>query len=388
MNQVAKYCMWVVVSCLFFQVPVHSEVVRWSGFGSITGGFIDESHTFRNSDYTEDFEFKTDSKLALQADIDLEERLSATVQLLAKGDNDFEPKFEWAYITYDVVPDFSLRAGRLRAPFYSYSDYLDVGYAQPFSSPPKTMYSISFSSYDGLSLLHNTYIRDWDILTNLFYGSVTETLFGRTTPTDGKLEHMYGINTQASLDWFSVYIAFTNADVVIPIAVIEGNADDLVTAGASAEAASKLRIDGDEGTFLAGGFTIDYENWIVGAEASKLEVKNALFPENSSWYLLLGYRFGDFQPYIMYEETETDRNTSTASVFPDALQPTVQGAFDSQEFEYYATSIGLRYDFHPSAALKVQYTRFDDIVDLTSDFGTFDIKEDLHQLTVGVDFIF
>jgi len=279
--------MWVVVSCLFFQVPVHSEVVRWSGFGSITGGFIDESHTFRNSDYTEDFEFKTDSKLALQADIDLEERLSATVQLLAKGDNDFEPKFEWAYITYDVVPDFSLRAGRLRAPFYSYSDYLDVGYAQPFSSPPKTMYSISFSSYDGLSLLHNTYIRDWDILTNLFYGSVTETLFGRTTPTDGKLEHMYGINTQASLDWFSVYIAFTNADVVIPIAVIEGNADDLVTAGASAEAASKLRIDGDEGTFLAGGFTIDYENWIVGAEASKLEVKNALFPENSSWYLLL-----------------------------------------------------------------------------------------------------
>jgi len=103
---------------------------------------------------------------------------------------------------------------------------------------------------------------------------------------------------------------------------------------------------------------------------------------------VLGYRFGDFQPYIMYEETETDRNTSTASVFPDALQPTVQGAFDSQEFEYYATSIGLRYDFHPSAALKVQYTRFDDIVDLTSDFGTFDIKEDLHQLTVGVDFIF
>jgi len=388
MNRIVKYWLGVVVCCLFFQASAYGEGIRWSGFGSITGGFIDEYHTFRNSDYTEDFEFKTDSKLALQADIDLEEGLSATVQILGKGVDDFKPKLEWSYLSYNVASEFTLRAGRVRVPFYMYSDYLDVGYAQPFSIPPKAIYNVTFSTFDGLSLLYSTYLNDWDILANIIFGSVNDTFFTTTTPTDGKVDHIYGINTQVSLDWLSIYIAYFSGDVEIPHPLIEANADGLVAAGASAEAASKLRIDGDKGTFLGGGFTVDYENWIINTEFVRGDIENSFALETEQWYLLLGYRAGDFQPYIMYEELESIKNTSTASAFPGFLQASIQAGFDAQMFEYNATSLGLRYDFHSSAALKVQYTRFDDIVDLTSKFGTFDVKEDLHQLTVGVDFIF
>jgi hypothetical protein len=90
----------------------------------------------------------------------------------------------------------------------------------------------------------------------------------------------------------------------------------------------------------------------------------------------------------MYEAFETESDTSTAKQFPSQLQSTVQAAYNSQQFEFTGMSAGIRYDFHPSAALKLEYNHYYDIIDLTSGLGTPSNPESLDVLSVSVDVVF
>lgn len=367
---------------------IQYEGLSINGFATVAAGITDNDNTFRSSDYTNDLSFKPESKFAIQVTADMSDGLSATAQVMARGSNNFNAEFEWAYISYALGDDSTVRAGRLRIPFYKYSDYLDVGYAQPFSRPPKAMYNLAFSTIDGLSLLHNFALSSYDFSINATLGSVSDTFFTTTEPTDGNLESVVGINLQMTKDWFSSYVAYYHTKVDIPRKAIEDAADGLQNAGASVAAASKLRIDGDVGTFLGFGFGIDYEDIIFNAEYSTVSIENTLTLENHQWYAMAGYRLGKVTPYLMYETTENDRNTSTASAFPAPMQPIVQGAFDSQQFEFAGISAGVRYDFHSSAALKFEYNHYYDIVDISSGYGIPSDTEKLDIFTVSVDVVF
>ena len=51
---------------------------------------------------------KNESVFALQLTADLQEKLSATAQIVARGENDFDADFEWAYITYEFSDELQL----------------------------------------------------------------------------------------------------------------------------------------------------------------------------------------------------------------------------------------------------------------------------------------
>ncbi|MCP5205787.1 MAG: porin [Hahellaceae bacterium] len=366
------------------------EGLSINGFASIVGGMGSDENMFRSTSYTDNFEFKPESKFALQVTADLGSGLSATTQIMAKGANNFNAEFEWAYLSYDFTDETTLRAGRLRVPFYKYSDYLDVGYAQPFVRPPLAMYNLDFSTFDGLSLLHNFSLASFDFNANITAGNVSDEFFTTTEPTEGKLESVYGINLQVSRDWFSAYAAYYSTKVYIPRASLEQAADNLEGFGAPPSATSLLRIDGDTGTFLGFGMGIDYADIIVNAEYSTVEIEDTLTLKNAQWYVMAGYRINSISitPYVMYETTENDPNTSTAKAFPAPLQPTVQGAFDAQQFEFKGLSAGVRYDFHSNAALKLEYNHYYDIVDLTAGVGTPADPDDQSVISVAVDVVF
>ncbi len=364
------------------------EGITINGFASVTGGITSDEQTFRATRYTDNFEFKPESKFALQVIADLGEGLSATAQVMAKGQNDFNAEFEWAYLSYELTDSTIVRAGRLRIPFYKYSDYLDVGYAQTFIRPSLAMYSIPFSTYDGLSLLQSFSLGSFDFSANFTAGNVNDEFFTTTEPTVSKLESVYGINLQVSREWFSAYAAYFTSKADIPRASINNFADQLESNGAPTSATSLLRIDGDNGTFVGLGFGIDYNNIIINGEYSIVDVDEALFLKDTQWYVMAGYRIGKFTPYAMYEAFETESDTSTAKRFPAQLQSTVQAAYNSQQFEFTGMSAGIRYDFHPSAALKLEYNHYDDIIDLTSGLGTPSNPESLDVLSVSVDVVF
>ncbi|MFL0798100.1 MAG: porin [Cellvibrionaceae bacterium] len=369
--------------------------VRFNGFASIVAGMNVEDKKFRNSPYDEDLSFKPESKFALQATADLGNGLSAIAQVIARGEENFDAEFEWAYLKYEFSEHHSLRAGRLRLPFYKYSDYLDVGYAYPWLRTPKAMYRLLFSTYDGISLISQFTLGEIDVTSNFLFGSTTDTFFSTTAPVDGTLKNWRAVNVQLSKDWWNAYIAYFGTEVDIPHAATEAAAGNLEASAIAIDASyvgvgNNIKLDEDYGDFFGLGFTLEPGNWFVGAEWSTISIEDTLYLDSSQWYLSVGHRFDSLMPYITYQQTDTDRNTSTAQLFPAPVQATVQTIYDGLQFEYKAVTLGLRYDFHPRATLKIEYNMFHDIIDLNqaTRLGTATSPEDLDMLAVGVDLLF
>jgi predicted porin len=256
------------------------------------------------------------------------------------------------------------------------------------------MYSLTFSTYEGLSLLSNFTLADWDLSSNIIYGNVEDTFFADTSPTLGKLKDIYGINIQVSKDWFSAYIAYVGTEVFIPSASIEAVAQivEVVSPGDG----SKISLDSDYGDFIGLGFTIDSDNWLFNTEWSTISIEDSLTLDSEQWYASLAYRFDTIMPYVTYQTTESKRKIASISntPLPSHIHPAqpplnnfLQSVLDGQMFEYNAYTIGVKYDFHPSAALKLEYNRYEDIVDVGS-LGSVKKPESSGDFSIAVDLVF
>ena len=115
-----------------------AEIVL-NGFASIVGG-VTTSKDESLSGYDDSISFNQDSFFALQASSDLTEGLSVTAQIMARGENEWDPEFEWAYVAYEATDNLRILAGRQRVPFYMFSDFLDVSYAYPWITPTEAVY--------------------------------------------------------------------------------------------------------------------------------------------------------------------------------------------------------------------------------------------------------
>ena len=126
----------------------HAEV-NFNGFANIVAGQASSGDS--QWGYDDDIDFKQDSLFALQASSDLGEGLSVTAQIIARGQDDWDAEFEWAYLAYNFNDDTRILAGRQRAPLYLFSDYLDVSYAYPWITPLKAFTILSYRHLTALA---------------------------------------------------------------------------------------------------------------------------------------------------------------------------------------------------------------------------------------------
>ena len=77
--------------------------IEFNGFASIVGGIVstdalkDDGTPGDYNGYEDgSFDFSQGSLFALQASSDLGNGLSVTTQILARGEDDWQPSFEWA----------------------------------------------------------------------------------------------------------------------------------------------------------------------------------------------------------------------------------------------------------------------------------------------------
>ena len=114
--------------------PAYADLTI-NGFASIKAGMtLDSDDTLYG--YDDSLDFKNESLFAVQLMSDLGDKLSVTAQLMGRGADDFDVDFEWAFISYQLTDEVRINAGRLRTPFYKYSDYRDVGYAYDWLRVP------------------------------------------------------------------------------------------------------------------------------------------------------------------------------------------------------------------------------------------------------------
>lgn len=366
----AKKAFTCAIACSALLSASALAEINFNGFATLAGGMTtDDEDTLHN--YDGDFSFSPDSLFGLQANADLGDGLSVVGQLIARGEDDWNLELEWGYVGYELTDTVKLLAGRQRAPFFVYSDFLDVGYAYHWVAPPESVYSLPFSSIDGVSVLYTDYFGDWESIIQLSYGSNNQdaTISGQEVSTEA--DSFFTAALTMNYDWLSLRAGYARADITFDIADFDNLAGAWANAG-FADRAADIVVEDDTGTFLGFGATVDYEKVLLIAEYTVVEPgDNLLAEEQKSWYLSAGYRLDD---EIMVHATigadEDEPNTLAIDGLPvpafppvDAfgtLYHTTAGAAEGFRTDSTFWQVGVRYDFHPAAVFKLEYKQEDD----------------------------
>lgn len=88
-----------------------------------------------------------------QGDFKFTPEFSATVQAVARG-ADNSVGIDWAYLSYNLLPNLKLQVGHKRLPRYYYSDFMYIGYAYPWVRPAPDLYGWQTYAYEGANLLY------------------------------------------------------------------------------------------------------------------------------------------------------------------------------------------------------------------------------------------
>lgn len=353
-----------------------------NGFASIKGGM-----TLSSDDelfgYNDDFSFKNESLAALQVKSDLGDKLSVTAQLLGRGAQDWDVKFEWAFLSYDLTDTLRLNAGRLRTPFYKYSDFRDVGYAYDWSRVPQSVYGLGFDNLEGVSLYHNTTLGNFDSSLQLIAGSYDGEAAIAGTAADAQIEGVTGIAWELGQDGYSFRLAYLVGKTTFYVDPLDNSTTGLyaqLRAFGLSGLAGELDIADESSAFAGVGFNIDKNDWVIVSEITKATVDNSFISDQESYYISIGHRFDSITPYLSFEKEDNKAKTELYAAIPNAspVFAPVAALVNSLEQERDSINLGVRYDFHSSAAFKAQYTNADN--------KTADRKDSV--LVVGVDLVF
>ena len=373
---------------LFFSTPSFAEL-KFSGYGSIiagkTLGTVDDplnpgqtrdeiltADFYDVGQYTNDITFNAESIFALQAVADLGPQLKATVQLVAKGVDKFSPEFDWYYLTYQATENVTLMAGRRNIPMYYFSEFVEVGYAYPWMRPPSNLYWWQVTQFNGV---HAMYDFDWGDSSNtitVFYGNeysddnvemlYYDKLYGGTAQTVNEYwTDIVGMNWNSSGDLldnisYDVRFVYFQNDRDRETIQQDGSIDDYTPFSQ---------------TFIGFGGSVDISAFTMLFDFNFVEYDDARGTEFPTYMLSVVYNHDNFHPYITYSKADQKRTKS--------VPPT-----EDLE-EHYISSIGLRYDFLPKAAFKVQFDNFVDQGDVATGWN---YHGDSRTITLGVDFIF
>lgn len=320
----------------------NNDRVRFNGFFST--GVARASNDAGFTGITEKTNVSDLSLLALQGTFDVTDKSQAVLQLVGRGADDWEPEIEWAYLSHRPTNNLQLRAGKMRIPFFMYSDSLEVGYAQPWARSPQSVYGpIAITSYVGADATYNFNFDNSSLTANVFTGFTDED----GNSGDVQLRNIGGLNlTWTDYVWTVRGVAAT-AETSIDATRLGRLAESY---GAPPLPAGTTELaSGDRGNFYGIGASYDDGQWQIISEITRVEV-DGQFPDTDSAYLSVGHRFGSWTPYLAVGWVESkDEHERTGSFLPGVPE----SILNYQREEY---SLGTRWDITPGVAIKADVT--------------------------------
>jgi len=324
----------------------------FSGFGTVSALWQDNSDLFFNHpakprDRADRPDFGTDSLLGLQLTRSLGDRTDLTIQVLSSDayKRHYTPQVSWAFIRHNPTPGLTLRAGRLRAPFFMYSDSLNINYTHPWVRPPVEVYGLNpFSDLDGVDLLYKRRVGAIDVEVQPFLGQ------GKHKFPSGRadLSDIYGLtfnltneNLAAQMGYARGRLAIRYGDPLFQLAsqILGDDASRLSGSGANASFAS-FGLRWDDGTLQ-----------LIG-EIARRYASRYVSPANG-WHLTSAYRIGEFTPFV----TLARQRQSSSVIAKSPTLPLLNEYLASRNNSQRSITVGVRWDLQPNTALKAQATR-------------------------------
>ena len=367
-----------VAPCAFAQ-----DAVRISGFGTgaLTWTNTDKAEFARpNQASGADKNVTTgvDSNFGVQADYAVNSWLSVTGQGLVRKDaqDDFGAELAWAFAKAKVSDDVSIRVGRMGLPAFMISDYRNVGYANTMLRPPAEVYSqMLFNTVDGADVIWQHSYADTTYTAQFAVGKSKVDIAGGPS-LEGR--RVTALNLVAEHGPLTVRFGRVDGRLTLnnsaSLATLL-NTLNTVAAGYKFPQAAQLAKDIDvrdkKASFTSLGATLDWNDIVVQSEYAKRKT-DSYINDTTSWYVMGGYRIGKFLPYYSHAKLSIDGSVHNGmpaacpAGYPAACTPTLatlNGIVSNLSYtgvgqaEQQTDSIGLRWDFRSSVALKVQFDR-------------------------------
>jgi len=399
-----------------FAVDMHID-----GFASIyVGQALDKqelsaAHTAPYG-YDAKADFQENSKYGIQFRSTVNNKVSATAQFIGKGNDNFQANISWAYVQYKFDEHFTLKAGRQRLPFFLYSDFLDVGYAYNWVTPPYAVYNFhGFDNIDGLNLEYFVNWGSWTSRMNFLAGrSKTDVSYGsQIVQFDDDESGSFTWNL--SYDWFTMQTIYSHSRVSVDSFSALAEGINGVTTQFGAPLTDKqldlLSLDYDPAEFAGIGVAGDWDKVFAAAEYTRTKIDNSPANEvTNAWYVMGGMRLTDVLSFnLTASRTENKNNKDTIALLNNTIEPMLNiayGATANGSFANYSLgqliaaidptyrtgsktdgySLTIRYDFDPSAAFKIEYDYYDSEYDLGR--GGAPVKLHPSYVRMGVDMVF
>jgi hypothetical protein len=126
--------------------PCQAVDLSWSGFGTL--GYTVSDQPFAYQRFVDDRgTWRRDTLLGTQLDAAITPTLSATVQgrlaVSLEDDHHYDAKLMWAFLSWRPSNDWTVRAGKVRAPMFMASENTEVGVTFDLAHQPGEIYTTS-----------------------------------------------------------------------------------------------------------------------------------------------------------------------------------------------------------------------------------------------------
>lgn len=358
----------LAAACMVLTPCVLAADVNISGFLSVGGGMVDDESSVSYDGYDdEDLTFDR-NLLGLQFTGQVNERITATVQLLARSEKNYQVDAEWAYLSWQASDNGKVRVGRLRTPLYMYSDYLDVGYSYPWISAPNEVYYLPFNNVEGVDYYVTAPLGSFDTSFQAYFGSLdSDFSFEDGTQGNASLRNQMGVAATIGKDWWNLRAAYHQVDLTVDIfsAELDGFVSQLTINPDFDYLVPRITIDDDKASFAQIGLNIDTGLFVAAAEHVEFEVDQSLLAKNIRDYLMVGLRLGDFLFHVTSSKADDETAALSAGIPASTATAQLIGTLDAiaaaRDVDREVLGFGTRWDITSGTALKLQLDDVDDV---------------------------
>ncbi|NRA41169.1 MAG: hypothetical protein HRU21_02545 [Pseudomonadales bacterium] len=380
------------------ELDLANSRVSIDGFASIavaepiTKNLERSINDFRQLDNNTDWQ--SYNVLGLRLGYELGDRLNFTAQMVARGDENYQPDFDWMYLEYALTQHIFISAGRIRTPLFMYSEYLDVGYAYQWIQAPAEIYNTNdypFQSIESVRLRYNRLFGDWENEFTFWYGSTEDQLTTNGIDTELKLNNAWGLSFSSIYNALTIRGVYFTANTSTDLRTVSYLNEPITADGLTywqlidqTNSAAQQNIDQnvditediawkrDRGEYISLGLAYTGRQYFFNTEVTHASIKHALvIPEVYSGYAMLGwqinsklsisYTFGiddniiDDTAWASIEKLPTASDATTQQLINSSIAATKTIGETFQPSKIYSNKLNLRYDFQGNAALKFEY---------------------------------
>jgi hypothetical protein len=323
-----------------------------------------------------------DTRLGMQVNWNPDPQWEAALQGVALNRPQGTPlaqSIEWAYLGYRIFPNTRLRLGRTTPDMFLFADSRNVGFALPWARPPVDFYGFApVAAIDGVDLeqrwsrgeaswrarltagsFHTSLTNDQSV--GMPFNARANTALGITREEGGLLLKASFLRSRAHLEVSPAFEQLRQSLAQVAALPVPGVADSLDPLWRGLWTGGTVSYTAMAAQYETGPWSLITEGSVLSVPDSPLNARRG--------YVSVGYRSGTITYYGLASRVVPSRPAVLAPDLSTPLTPVLgaQGAQQVQLLAGYAAAaqaryrfdqsslgVGMRWDFLPTAALKLQ----------------------------------